>query len=42
MTDAADNYIPSTSDCPVSNYNVPGWSDFAGENHDLAREAFLD
>jgi len=42
MTDAADTYIPSMSDCPYSNYNVPGWSDLVSEKHDLAREAFLD
>jgi len=36
MTDAADKCIPITSDCPDSNCNVPGWSDFASEKHDLA------
>jgi len=38
MTDAADKCIPSTSDCPDSNYNVPGWSDCASEKHALARD----
>jgi len=37
-----DKCILSTPDCPSSYYNVPGWSDFASEKHDLAREAFLD